>query len=442
MERIREAQRREIIDLDKNISRQAFRKAFEVVQAYKDIYKPPNKMEKTIAYEIEKFLIDMEGILTEIQASLENELSPLQDKILEQAIKSPIVPPEQKNPEESQEEIEEKGENEGSGRCSYKKGGRIMLSGGIRRDISTNLLSVWNRFINYLDKIVNLGTFTQNDFNVLYDRLDDLVPVLQNIQILNRDAETVGVSPINKSTIDIILQKIVNKDLSSVIPSKDFGEFSPNETKMRLEEQLKNLKSLDGKLLPRKFIPEFSEKKRMYRDLIKRTKNPQDKARYEAEQKLFLERGANTARFNLAQEDVRNQINRIQKILRTSSFEPRTKFSRQARIRGTGKTAVANIINNMGNDIYNLYEAIPEMSYDDLKKLYIEMFQKRQFAQENNDEENFNKSNFVITRILADPRAKELEAIMGKGRETNTTLRYGSNQPLYFDDDRNWAYAR
>ena len=121
----------------------------------------------------------------------------------------------------------------------------------------------------------------------------------------------------------------------------------------------------------------------------------------------------------------------------------RTKFSRrEVSVRGSGKTAVSNIINDMGEDIYNIFETIPEMSYDDLEKLYVKIYEMRKFAQENNDEEKFEKADFLLNKILSDPRAQDLQQVTGKGREGNTNLRYGSNQPLYFDDDRNWAYAR
>ena len=454
MERIREAQRREIIDLDKNISRQAFRKAFEVVQAYKDIYKPPNKMEKTIAYEIEKYLIEMESILTEIQSELSNELANLEQQVTQEAVKSSVVQDPPPNPDVSQQEREEKSEQaevEGSGR---KKGGRVLLTGGVK-ELRLSLLDVWNRFINYIQKIARVGEFTQNDFNVLYDRLDDLVPLLQNIQTLNRDAETIGKSPIGKSAVDLVLNKIVNKDLSAVIPARDFEEFGATETAKRIFKEVDILKDLVDKVLTTQELKDYASKVNSTLSLISNAKSQAKKARTEESEKYQLERAQkgqetladlkarydNTIKVRLTREDIKSRISKLQ---RSVMKQPeRTKFSRRpVSLRGTGKTAVANIINNMGDDIYNLYEAIPEMSYDDLEKLYVKIYEMRKFAQENNDEEKFNKADFLLNRILADPRAKDLQQVTGKGREGNTTLKYGSNQPLYFDDDRNWAYAR
>ena len=290
MERIREAQRREVIDLDKNISRQAFRKAFEVVQAYKDIYKPPNKMEKTIAYEIEKYLIEMESILTEIQSELSNELANLEQQVTEEAVKSSIVQNPPPNPDVSQQQREEKSEQEeveGSGK--RKKGGRVLLTGGVK-ELRLSLLDVWNRFINYIQKIARVGEFTQNDFNVLYDRLDDLVPLLQNIQTLNRDAETIGKSPIGKSAVDLVLNKIVNKDLSSVVPSRDFEEFGASETAKRIFKEVDILKDLVDKVLTNQELKDYSSKVNSTLSLISNAKSQAKKARTEESEKYQLER--------------------------------------------------------------------------------------------------------------------------------------------------------
>jgi hypothetical protein len=433
---LRKKQIAEVIDADRNISKKVFHQQFKTVQQFQDTLKQPSPTEKKISYEIEKYIIELESLLTDIQNELEQKLAPFESKILEQ-VGEPDIEEEEEEEEIEEAKVEEElpiGLVEGEGK---------RMKGGIK-EVKFSLLEIWNKFVNYVSKLADLQRFTQNDLIVLYDRLDDLLPILQSITRLNLDAKSVNVPPIGEGIVEVLQSKIANRDISPIIPTKDLPTFSSGY-KLTLQKKLKDLKDL----LP--FVNTKEEQRIWPNDVnpmrqkigrLRRAGRNDDAKKEEDLYDLKAQKYKKTNEVRMYKEEVEAEIKRLEATLKKGRFPQEViKASRQP-LRGQGKTASSQILKTFGDDVYRLYESIPSLSYDQLEDLYIDLQDKLKFAQENNDNTNWEKYNFLINAVLSDERAKDIQRILGNGRMSKSDYKYSRiSMPLPFKDADNEMYA-
>jgi hypothetical protein len=417
LQEIRRKQIAEVIDADKNISKRVFENQFKSVQQFQEVLMQPSTAEKKIAYEIEKYIIEMESLLTDIQNELEQKLAPYEQKILEQ-VGEPDIDEEGENKEEKkEEEVEEVEEEE----VLLPLGRGKRMKGGVK-EVKFSLLEIWNKFVNYINKLANLQQFSQNDIMVLYDRLDDLLPLLQSIQRLNNDAKSVNVAPIGEGVIDILLSKIQNRDISPITPTKDLPTFS-SSYRQKLVDRLGELKRLIPLVNTKRDQDEYAGKIDYYKQRIGRLRRSgrNDEANKDAEEfKLYTQRYNMTNNLKKDREDIETEIKAIENALKKGRFQGEVIRASRQPLRGEGKTASSQILKHFDEETYKVYEAIPSLSYDELEDLYIDLQDKLRFAQEHNEDYNWEKYNFLISAVLKDDRAKDIQRILGNGRRTAT----------------------
>lgn len=433
LDSIRRKQIAEVIDADKNISRQVFQNTFKAVKQFQDTLKQPNTLEKKTAYELEKYIIEMESMLTEIEQELEKELAPYEQKRLEQIGEPDVIDEADKGEEEKEEDTEEKEEaEEGSGK---------KMRGGAK-EVKISLLEIWNKFVNYVSKLANIQQFSQNDINVLYDRLDDIIPLLQSIQRLNYDAEKVGVSPIAPDVIGILLNKIQYREISPIIPAKELPAYSAASLKLFTTE-LAKLKAIRPSLISE---VAYLRERRLIDTLRTKTKSKTELQKYDDRLKIIKEKWEHTqdfeSKYGISPEDIDRRIRELEGNLRRGKQSSGTvKASKQA-LKGEGKTASSQILKKFGEEVYKVYESIPNISYDELENLYIDLQDRLKFAQEHDDKDNWEKYNFLISAILKDERAKDIQRMLGNGRQTATDYKFGrTSMPLPFRDADNEMYS-
>ena len=425
---IRKKQIAEVLDADRNISKKVFQQQFKTVQQFQDVLRQPSPVEKKVSYEIEKYIIELESLLTDIQNELEQKLAPFENKILEQ-IGEPDVEEEKK-----EREALPVGLVEGNGK---------RMKGGVK-EVKFSLLEIWNKFVNYISKLADLQKFSQNDFIVLYDRLDDLLPLLQSITRLNQDAKSVNVPTIGEGIIEALQSKIANRDISPIIPTKDLPSFSSGY-KLTLENKIRELKIL----LP--FINTKEEQRRWPNEVnpmkqkiskYRRNNRLEDLKKEEELYNFKVQKYNKTNEVRMFKEDIENEIKRLEATLKKGRFPQEiVKASRQP-LRGQGKTASSQILKTYGDEVYRIYESIPSLSYDQLEDLYIDLEDKRKFAQEHDDKTSWEKFNFLISAILADERSKDIQRILGNGRKQQTDYKYSrTSMPMPFKDADNEMYS-
>jgi len=437
LQQIRRKQIAEVVDADRNISKKVFQQQFKTVQQFQDTLKQPSPTEKKISYEIEKYIIELESLLTDIQNELEQKLAPFESKILEQ-----VGEPDVEEDDEDEEVEEEKKQREEEPVALVEGEGKRMR-GGVK-EVKFSLLEIWNKFVNYVSKLADLQRFTQNDIMVLYDRLDDLLPLLQSITRLNLDAKSVNVPPIGEGIVEVLQSKIANRDISPIIPTKDISTFSSGY-KLTLQKQLKDLKDLLPLVSTKKEQDSYAGKIDYYKQRIGRLRRGgrEDEAkRDEDEFRLLTQKYNKTNEVRMYKEEVEAEIKRLEATLKKGRFPQEiVKASRQP-LRGQGKTASSQILKTFGDDVYRVYESIPSLSYDQLEDLYIDLQDKLKFAQENNDKLNWEKYNFLISAVLSDERAKDIQRILGNGRMSKSDYKYSrTSMPLPFKDADNEMYG-
>lgn len=463
----RNKQIREVIDEDKNINRRVYNQTFQAVRQFGDTLKQPSPLEKRVSYEIEKYIIEMESILIDIQTQLETTLAPYEGKLAEQ-IGEPVVQEQKEREvkeEEEEEEPEEEIEVELEGQGRRKKKGK--LRGGVK-EIKFSLLEIWNKFINYIDKLANLNQFSQRDLYVLYDRLDDLIPLLQNIIKLNLDAKRVNVPPIADSVVNILLQRIQNKNFTSIVPSTELPKLSSvleseYENKIKELEKVKDIVLTEFKYndLKQKFTNSLREdikKLQKSEEKVEGVDKPhkstlqaiEDRKASIRKKQLFLEQLE--SRWRLSQSlfgprgssasEIQQEINDLKKRIKVKKFEPVPVKSSRVSLKGQGKTAVSSIMKNFDDETLRIFEAIPSLSYDRLEDLFIDLQEKLKYAQENDDKYNWDKYNFLINAILSDDRAKEIQTMLGNGMKRQLRDKLSStSMPLPFKDADNELYS-
>lgn len=432
LQQLRRKQIAEVIDADKDISKKVFQQQFKAVQQFQDTLKQPSPTEKKISYEIEKYIIEMESLLTDIQNELEQKLAPYESKILEQ-VGEPDVEEEEKKIEGNEEPLPV-GLVEGEGK---------RMKGGIK-EVKFSLLEIWNKFVNYVSKLADLQRFTQNDIMVLYDRLDDLLPLLQSITRLNIDAKSVNIPTIGEGIVEVLQSKIVNRDISPITPTKDLPIFSSGY-KLTLEKKLKELKDLLPLVNSKVQQDSYAGKIDYYKQRIgrlRRAGREEEAKKDEDEFRLYTQRYNKTNQIRMYKEEVEAEIKKLEATLKKGRFPQEViKASRQP-LRGQGKTASSQILKNFDDETYRVYESIPSLSYEQLEDLYIDLEDKKKFAQEHDDKYNWEKYNFLSRAVLADDRAKDIQRMLGNGRKMTSDYKYSrTSMPLPFKDADNEMYA-
>ena len=505
LQEIRKKQIAEVLDADRNISRAVFHREFNAIRQFQDTLKEPSPAEKKVSYEIERYIIDLESILTDIQGELEQSLAPVEGRLLEQ-VGNPDVESSSSSSSSSSEEEDRVGDNLESlikgyilstddndndsikewvddnledetplwfrwNSLPYSKQMALIYSikqdieleeseleksdlegsakkkklRGGAKEVKISLLEVWNKFVNYISKIANYQQFTQNDFLVLYDRLDDLIPLLQSIIRLSEDAKSVDVpTPISEGIIEILLSKIQNRDISPIIPSKELSKYS-SAYSSKIKQDIDKLKALIPTLVDKKNFRNFNKEKDAYLLAIEQSKAIRDRdevALLKQELADLTKRYKNSIKLQMTQEDVEKRIAELEKPIKLGRFQQEPiKASRQP-LRGQGKTASSQILKNFDNETYRIYESIPSLSYDQLENLYIDLQDKLKFAQEHNDDKNWDKYNFLSNAVLADDRTKDIQRILGNGRTAMSYNKYApTSMPLPFNDAGNEMYS-
>lgn len=520
MDSIRSKQIREVLDEDKNINKRVFQTLFKSVGQMGDTLKQPSPLETKLSYDIEKYIIEMESILTDIQSELESKIIPQQKRLVENIDEGDIEPqPEEeireeeregKEPEEKEREeeipaplqrsssemakeqqikdqidllkqeltdyentitgkpnggqknkiakfnndiiaLEKKLKPVGSGRKRTKR-----LRGGIayRGETRLNLLEIWNKFINFLDKIVRVRTLSQNDLLSIYDRLDDLLPLLQSIKQLNNDASSVGVKPIGEGVIDTILEKISTRNLSPISPTGDLPVYSSVYLK-GIQSDYNTLKSLKGKYIDEQNYKKVKDDMTKYLVELKsnRTGDEKQMAQRQFEIKRVqgllpkLEEQYNLSKkisqkLGIKSEQELDRLIADYRVRKSRRFEEPVKTSRQL-LKGEGKFSSSTILKDYGDEVYKIYTSIPQLSYDELEDLYIDLNDKRKFATESDNSELFQKTNFLIQSILTDERSKDIQRILGNGKKLATDYRLKNTSYLMpYKDTENDFYAK
>jgi hypothetical protein len=492
LQSIRQRQIAEVIDADRNISKRVFDTQFNTVKQFQDVYKQPSPLEKKVSYEIEKFIIEMESILIDIQNELEQKIAPLEGKLLEQVGEPDIEEKEKENKEREEEDVDEpvapvvigkNDDDDDDDEEPIRGRGRKRLKGGVK-EVKFSLLEVWNKFVNYVSKLANLQQFNQNDLNVLYDRLDDLIPILQTIQSLNRDALKLNINPIGEGTIDALLNKIQSRSITPIAPTRDLPQFSSSYAK-NLQDQLKReeeimaliISEVDYQNQKKKFNNRLDSAQKNLRRNLEKKEDREREDKKPSPQNIFAIKD-NQAEIEVAKQELNNlekrkeftlqlggeeagytpiqvkqRIDKLKKelsgrrnvaeVVKASRQPTRPALlpSRQA-VRGEGKTATSNILKNYGDAVYKIYESIPSLSYDELENLYVDLNDRRKMSAESNDPAGWEKFNFLVNAILADDRANDIQKILGNGRTVMNDYKYGkTGNALPFRDGGNEMYS-
>jgi len=419
LQELRRQQIREVLDADKKIAERVRDALYRGATSYDSTYRPSTKVDKKVAFELEKYIIEMENILVNMQSNLEQRIQSKDVEELEEAPVKEII-------EENKGEIPAEVKIEGEG-----------------REQRFDLLEVYNKFINYVNNVANLGEFNQRDFNVLYDRLDDLIPLLRQVQQLNQRANALKVAEEDSAVVDAILQKIERKDLRPIRPTEDITQFNPAEKEKR-EKALLNLINVRDEYPTQVEVQTFDKERRRLVNLVnnRNRKGLQDEAKqYELELEQLVDRVTKYYETRLFREDLDKRIRQLEREIKSGRYVDKVVVpsSRRPPIGGGRKLkSVDNdLIREFGENFYALYNSIDDMSIPALEKFYIDLLEKRKYAQSDYNTEDVKKYNKLIDKVLTHPNSQVLSQIYGSGKSLINANKYGVHYSTvpYIDTD-------
>jgi hypothetical protein len=401
MDELRKKQIAEVLNEDLDINRRVFNQELRQVKAFGESLLQPSQIERRVAFEIDKYIIDIQNLLSQsLQLSREKDIEKNLSRVLEN----------------------------------------------------------YNKLVSQLKYYTNIYTLPKRDIDSLLGRLKEIIPIIQDLKFYI-ESQGLELSSYYYQLLNDLEDRIATDNIYSQIKVNTLSKYQGPAVigEVNLGQLKKQFNQADTKAVLlqkisrlRKQIADNQETINLVkqRGATEEEKKEDERAKNVARGKLARsEERLNTLQAKLDAEDYKEAINeRVKRSEAIAGEEIRRKQARNLGVKTERPIAVAKpvelkeaeiegfdkqIVDTFGTDTLNLYKAMPTLGLGQQRVLYKSLRDSQDRAQENDDDEAFNKSTFLLDRLTSLTKADDLE---GKGRRRRTRVRAPM---IEFEDENN-----